>query len=430
MADNSSLAFVVPQFPCISHVFTSNEILGLLANNAKVSIFSCRPSFVIKPQSLQEFEKPILPFLVYPSMGNLSLFHMNNCFPGKGKIQSTVKLFLKNCLSGGASFSDEIIAFCIALNFTTALFNKSIQWIHADFGKGSANVAWYLSQLSGIPFSFKIHAFEIFSKEEGVFSRKEQFLRKCQAASKIFAISRFGLKMLHEDWGIGLEKLFVQSVGVRLEALPFVAPRQRSEIPFGIAAIGRLVEKKGFGNFLESLAILHSKGIQFSAKIFGDGPLKATLLNQAQNLGLASCVEFFGAFSNDALPSLLRDVHVLAVPSIIDKTGDMDGIPTVIYEGMALGKAVVASKLSGIPEVVIDGETGVLVPPGDNEALARALARLYSNEEDLHRLVLRARLFVEKFHCHKKLGSQLLTTLLNLPHDSGSSDFGTSEKCP
>ena len=137
-----------------------------------------------------------------------------------------------------------------------------------------------------------------------------------------------------------------------------------------VLGVGRLVEKKGFRVLIEAAAQL--PGVHLL--IAGEGDQRGELVALARARGAA--VTFAGALDRSGVGEAYAAADVVAVPSVVDRAGNVDGLPNTLLEALAAGRAVVASAVAGIPDVVVDGENGVLVPPGDASALARALERL------------------------------------------------------
>ncbi|MET0154068.1 MAG: glycosyltransferase [Candidatus Binatia bacterium] len=155
---------------------------------------------------------------------------------------------------------------------------------------------------------------------------------------------------------------------------------------FLVVALGRLVAKKGFSHLLRAAALLRARGVPVRVAIGGTGDLGARLEAEADEVGYRDRVRFLGDVPHDQVGGLFHAADAVAVPSVRDERGNVDGLPNVLLEAMAAGRAVVASRIAGIPDVVEDGRNGLLVPPGDDEALAGALHRLFGDRE------LRARL--------------------------------------
>jgi glycosyltransferase involved in cell wall biosynthesis len=165
-----------------------------------------------------------------------------------------------------------------------------------------------------------------------------------------------------------------------------------------LLAVGRLVPKKGFPVLIEAASRLHAP---FMLRIVGDGPGREDLERQIAAAGLEDRVELAGPRTHDDLPAEYAAADIVVVPSITDATGDRDGLPNVVLEAMSSGRPVIASDVGAVSSAVVDGRTGVLVPPGDAAALAGALEFLVDQPDCRQRLGREARARVERdFELH------------------------------
>ncbi len=173
-------------------------------------------------------------------------------------------------------------------------------------------------------------------------------------------------------------------------------------------AIGRMDPKKGFNMLIRAAQLLREKGEPFFITIVGDGPERARLEQEIRRWGLGRWIHMAGTLSNEEVFGHLVDAHALVAPSIQDRAGDLDGIPNVVIEAMAMGRPVVGSRLSGIPEVVHHHRTGLLVPPGEPEALAAAMAHLAQDRARLSNMGMQAKALVEeRFDVRANVATQL-----------------------
>lgn len=152
-----------------------------------------------------------------------------------------------------------------------------------------------------------------------------------------------------------------------------ITPVQRVKVPGQIVFVGRLVEKKGLQYLLQALQNLP----QYSLKVIGDGPLMSKLTKQAQGLK----VEFLGQRSKQQVIEIISESEIMVIPSVVAENGDREGLPVTLMEAAACKTAVIASDLTGINDVVIDNQTGLLVPQRDAIAIAEALVRLSANDQ-------------------------------------------------
>jgi len=174
--------------------------------------------------------------------------------------------------------------------------------------------------------------------------------------------------------------------------------RRRDNLPTGtprIVAGGSLVEQKGLTYLLDAAALLETRGVSCRMEIVGEGPLRGALEAQRARLGLEESVEFVGTLPNHVLMEKIALATAFVLPSVHAATGEMDGIPNVLIESLSLGVPVVSTSISGIPELVEDGVTGLLAPPNDAEHLADAIQRLISDPELQRRFGVEGRRRVE-----------------------------------
>jgi glycosyltransferase involved in cell wall biosynthesis len=179
--------------------------------------------------------------------------------------------------------------------------------------------------------------------------------------------------------------------------------RVRTGVPH-VLTVGRLVAKKGFPVLIDALALLRDRGAGFQCTIVGAGPLDAALREQVHRLRLDDRVELKGAIAENALAALYRDVDLFALACEVEANGDRDGIPNVVVEAMASGLPVVSTNVSGLPECVDHGVTGLLVPERQPEALAAAIGLLLSDPEKARALGRAGRAKVEReFAAHRNV---------------------------
>ncbi|MEM9497850.1 MAG: glycosyltransferase family 4 protein [Pseudomonadota bacterium] len=245
---------------------------------------------------------------------------------------------------------------------------NGIQHIHAEFAGHPASSAMIASVVSGVPFSFTAHANDIFVSQA-------MLADKAKAARFVRAISRYNTRFLTELPEFPAHKLRLIRCGVPRVITTAPVPGPPDAKGLSILYVGSLTEKKGVAHLLDALAML-PRDMPWTARIVGGGALLGMLQAQAQRLGLCNRVAFDGPLPAEAVAEAQAGAHVIVVPSVAGPGGRVEGIPVVLMEAMGHGRVVVASALSGIPELVKDGKTGFLVPPGKPRAIANALCRI------------------------------------------------------
>jgi glycosyltransferase involved in cell wall biosynthesis len=225
---------------------------------------------------------------------------------------------------------------------------------------------------------------------------------KVAEARFVVAVSRFGRDVILESCGGRFrDKVVVIHCGIdparfRPAACGELDRAPRGPVPFRVVCVGRLRAVKGQGVLLGACRLLAARGIAVECHLVGDGPDRAALEERVRASGLDGRVRFHGWRTPAEVAVLLRAADVAAAPSVPSPDGQLEGTPVAIMEAMATGLPVVASRLTGIPELVDDGVTGLLTHPGDPVALASALERLWRDPTERARLGEAGRLRVEQ----------------------------------
>lgn len=188
-------------------------------------------------------------------------------------------------------------------------------------------------------------------------------------------------------------RTIVHYIGVDIDLIRPAATRSATPT---IVHIARLVEKKGTRHLISAFARMHRKCPDAELQIVGDGPLAGALRAQAQVLGIAGAVRFFGARSHAEALELLSRAWILSLPSVTDRDGELEGLGMVLLEAAACAVPVVATWHNGIPEVVVDGVTGYLCAEHDEDALAERLIELLRDESLRDRMGRAARSRAER----------------------------------
>src|SRR6266516_2361727 len=275
-----------------------------------------------------------------------------------------------------------------ALYFDELFTHSGVDHVHVHFANRAAHTALFLKEFSGIPFSITAHG-QDFMTDLG----NDDLLREiCAAAEFVAAETDYSRELLCQRCPDSAAKIHRVYNGIDLERFPMTngePPRPpRSEQPVAapyqaprVISVGRLVEFKGFEHLIDACAELARRGFDFACDIIGDGPLRETLRSKIEKLNLSSRISLLGSLSQKAVLEKLRDADIFALASTADAQGATDVFPTVILEAMASARPVVSTRLAGIPELVVDGQTGMLAPPGDSVALAHALEQLLRDPE-------------------------------------------------
>jgi len=266
------------------------------------------------------------------------------------------------------------------------LRSRGIVHLHAHFAHGPAAIAYMARLAGGPPFSFTAHAKDLYT------TLPRNLRIRTAAASFVVTCTGHNAAYLEQVVGGRPAGLRVLYHGTDLRRFNRAG---RAPQPGRILSVGRLVPKKGYGELLAALHLLAGAGVLFRCDIYGGGPLRDQLAGRISELGLVDRVMLHGARLQDEILTALRQAAVFALAPVIMEDGDRDGIPNVLVEAMAAGVPVVATRISGIPELVRDGKEGLLVEPRDPPALAGALRRVLSDASLAAQLAAAARRKVE-----------------------------------
>jgi glycosyltransferase involved in cell wall biosynthesis len=288
------------------------------------------------------------------------------------------------------------------------LRRMGISHTHAHFAGMAARTAFWIQEFFGSSFSFTAHANDIFAPRDF-----EIGLNKLvDAARAIITETDYAKKFLQERFPKRADRIHRIYNGLNL------AEFRRSDfssVPPLVVAVGRLIDKKGFADLIQACRLLVDRGKSFRCQIFGEGPLEEKLRRQIEELKLQNCVELPGPKPQHEIRKYLASGTVFVLPSVIDPAGGRDNLPTVIMEAMATGLPVVSTGIGGIPEMVIDDETGLLVSAGDANGLADAIEKVFVDLSLARRLGENGyRRAVELFSIQKNVRSLLALFDLNL----------------
>lgn len=267
-----------------------------------------------------------------------------------------------------------------------------IAHLHSHFAHTATTVTWFAARLSARPFSFTAHAKDIYRTD---LNPGDLLTRKLRCAS--FTVTCTEANADHLTL-IGGDRSRIHSIyhGIDTGLFCYRETRQPSDPPL-ILTVGRFVEKKGFPDLVEACRILRDQGLEFRTMIIGGFTVLTDNLRQMiDREGLTDLVSLHAAMTQERLVEIYNRATVFALPCLITDDGDRDGIPNVLVEAMATGLPVVSTRVSGIPELIDHGETGLLVAPGDPVALAGAIGQLLADAPLRTHLGARGRQRVEE----------------------------------
>lgn len=393
-ADPPRVGYILKMFPRFSETFIVNEIVEIERQGMDVRVFSMkRPTGKAQEEAARvRAAVTILPQHPLSPSARVAGAHIRAFLGNPRRYIGALHFALAR---RDARALEKFVQAGVVADHAR---REAIGHLHAHFASGPARVAKLASMISGIPFSFTAHAKDLYwtgHRHED----SNKLKKRIKLARFVVTVSRENQRFL-EGLGFRIKEGRIRPIyiGLRLEEFPFRAPSERSRSPRPLVlAVGRLIEKKGFHLLLEALASLRARGVPFRCVIAGEGPEAAALADRIHTLGLVGAVHLAGAIPLGRLRRRYYSrARVLAMPCIVARDGDRDGIPTVLMEAMALGVPVVSTRVSGIPEAIEDGVDGYLTDPGDVVTLAERIELLLTDPATADRIACAGRLRAER----------------------------------
>ena len=263
-------------------------------------------------------------------------------------------------------------------SYFAELFRRAgVDHFHVHFANRAAHTALFLKAMAGIPFSVTAHG-QDFMADLG---NDDLLCEICDAAEFVAVETEYSRALMQARCPKATRKIHRVYNGMDLTNFVGATPKTSDGESIAILSVGRLVAFKGFEYLIEACAQLRQRSIRFHCEIIGDGPLRDKLRHNIAELRLSNHVSLSGALPQDCVQERLRHCDIFALAATTDDNGASDIFPTVIQEAMASARPVVSTDLAGIPESVIDKETGLLVPAGESWLFAEALETLCRDSE-------------------------------------------------
>lgn len=374
------VGYVLKRYPRYSETFIVTEILAHEAAGLEIEIFSLRPP---EDSHFQDVIARVRAPVHYLSAQGLKILDFWMALEQASQVVPGLWAALE--IARGHNVREIYQAVLLAHQ----VYLKDLQLVHAHFATSATSVARLAGLFAGVPYTFTAHAKDIF--HQGI--QPDDLRRKLSDAAAVIAVSEFNAKYLRQIYGLAAGCVQHIYNGLEIERFPFAAPHDRSPL---VVAVGRLVEKKGFADLIEACGLLSLRGRHFTCQIIGIGELEADLQAQIARLGLQDKVALLGPLPQNEVVQRVGSAAVLAAPCVIGADGNRDGLPTVLLEAMALGTPCISTDVTGIPEVLRDGETGLRVPQHDPAALATAIERLLDDSALRVQVAQQARRLVEE----------------------------------
>ncbi len=374
------IGYVLKRYPRFSETFVVHEILAHERAGLAIDIFALRPVAETHFQDvLGRVRSPVVR--IPEKMRSAPAFWAQLAEAGRrlpGFWQALDR-------TSDTDIDDLAQALALALEIDA----RGIDHLHAHFGTVATTVARLAARFTGITYSFTAHAKDIYFR----YDEPVNLDVKLRDAAAVVTISDYNLRHLRERFAADAAHVDLIYNGLDLSCLLW-----REPVPTAreILAVGRLIEKKGFHVLVEAARLLLERGVDFTLRIVGNGPEEANLRDQIERSGLRDRAVLDGPRPQGEVIACMRGAAMLAAPCVVGEDGNRDGLPTVLLEAMAVGTPCIATDVTGIPELVRHGETGVIVPEGDPDTLADGMARLLRDHDLRRRLSVAARARLER----------------------------------
>jgi colanic acid/amylovoran biosynthesis glycosyltransferase len=364
------LAYLTGRYPKISHTFVYREVEALRALAVEVDTFSIHRTPDDQLLSDADRRAAETTFCALPpNVAGFLRAHLWALLRHPARYISTVVLAVRVSPPGLKGKLWQLGYFAIAVLFFRRCIERGIRHVHAQFADSASDIAWLISALGGPGWSWSLM---VHGPVEFRDIGRNRLPEKVESARLVMCISDFArsqvMSLVDDDqWG----KIHVIHCGLWPDQFaPTDAADEPADRPLRVVNVGRLVPLKGQAVLIEAISILAARGVPFELEIIGDGPDRERLERRARERALDGAVRFAGPVGQDAIRERYARADVFCMSSFAE------GVPVVLMEAMAMEKPVVSTRIMGVPELVDEGVSGLLVPPGRADLLANALARL------------------------------------------------------
>jgi glycosyltransferase involved in cell wall biosynthesis len=356
----TQFAYLFERFPSFGQTFCYREVAELSRQDITPPIFSIRNP---KGEPPQDWDAHIVQRVHY--------------LPEEKQLLDSVRLASKKGEVDAQTIGaldqwgrrTDFLRLYQAVYVGLRLKEMGIRNVHAHFAGMAARTAYWISRFFQATFSFTAHANDIFAPRDFEIGLD----KLVDAAGVVVTETDYAAQFLLERFPERADR--IRRIYNGLNLAEFGRADFSSTSPL-IIAVGRLIAKKGFANLIRACGLVAERGKSFQCEIIGEGPLENELRAQIEQLGLQNRVALTGSKPQRDVRQRLAAANVFVLPSVLDAQGGMDNLPTVIMEAMATGLPVISTNIGGIPEMVVQNETGFLVQPGDSVALAGAIEKV------------------------------------------------------
>ncbi len=369
------LVYIIGTYPLLTTTFIDREILQLRQWGVDVQVLSIRrpPPGVPLSRTQLELQKNVL-YLLPVNYFRLALSHLFFAFTRPRTYLGSLFYLLTRPHPGFRERIKTLLHFGEGVYAAYLLRAQDFRELHAHFIDRAATLALIIGRLLGKPYSMSIHA------AEDIFVHPVLLGEKIEAARHVATCTQFNK--------IHIEALIGRNLDAKISHIPHGLDIKKyqpnghglTEIPL-ILAVGQLTERKGFTYLLQACHILKNRGVKFKCQIIGKGPQRQSLADTITHLSLEDCVTLCGALPHEEVIERYKNVSMFVLPCVQSADGNMDGIPNVLLEAMAMQLPVISTPVSAIPELIVDNVNGLMVEPENSDKLAEAIQTLIDSPQ-------------------------------------------------
>lgn len=377
MDNRIQLVYLMSDYPLITTTFVDREVTMLRRMGANIDIVASRRPGADDPLSAEQREiQDTVLYLRPASFPGLVLSHLYFLAVAPRRLFAALGYLLTRSHPSAKSRFMTVLHIGRGIYAAYLLRNKAFDELHIHFAFGNAVSGMVLARLLGKTYTMSIHA------GNDIFAYPVLLPEKIMEARHVVTCTSFNKSYLEDVVGKEVrDRITFIPHGLDLSAYnPRPRTPKHTELP-SILSVGTLAERKGFDHLIRACYVLKDRGYDFRCDIIGEGEQRTELEKLISQLSLNDVVTLSGALRHEEVIEKYQNATMFVLPCVQSSTGNMDGIPNVVAEAMAMQLAVVSSRISGVPELVEHTVSGLLTDPGDEAAIVDAMARILDDPE-------------------------------------------------
>lgn len=398
------IAFIVNEFPCLSQTFILNQITGLIERGHDVDIYATKSDLSSKIHADVDKYKLLSRVHYFPTLSNNKLIRLIKGLRSLGKHLSRPKYFLK-LLINRRKYGVQILSLKWIYSTVSFLFDREYDIIHCHFGiNGLKGMIFQDIRDSSPKLITTFHGYDVNRDTY----KNPKIYKPLLDNGDLYTVNSTFTRNKVIEFGFPREKIVTLPVGLNLSKYTFSEKSLSSGETIKVITVARLVEKKGLEYSIKAIAQVVQNYSNIEYKIIGDGELRHALKRLIDSLDMSDKIKLCGWMNENEVRQQYADAHIFILSSVTASNGDMEGQGLVLQEAQAMGLPVLSTLHNGIPDGVLDGKSGFLVPERNVGSLAERLKYLVEHPESWVEMGKAGRSFVEQHYDTNKLNDRLV----------------------